>query len=145
LQCIQTIRLALPDIKIELRMDSAFFNDEIIAALEELDNVEYSISMPFAGFDELKGFIENRQRWRAMNDRFSFFEKHWKPASWSRCHRFVFVRQKVKRPLIGPLQLDLFMPLEVGHDYTVLVTNRCRSGVGLSSWTWQSGRIIRRT
>lgn len=124
LQCIQHVRQELPGTNIELRMDSAFFSDDIVTELDALDNVEYCISVPFSRFIELKGFIEKRQRWRTMNDRFKYFEKQWKPSSWSRRHRFIFFCQKVNRPLKGPLQLDLFEQLEVGHDYNVMVTNK---------------------
>lgn len=55
-------------------MDSAFFSDDIVTTLDALENVEYCISVPFSRFNELKGFIENRQRWRAMNDRFKNFK-----------------------------------------------------------------------
>lgn len=105
-------------------MDSAFFSDAIVTALDSLENVEYCISVPFSRFSELKGFIENRQRWCAMNERFKFFEKQWKPTSCSHRHRFIFVCQKAKRPFKGALQLDLFEPLEVSRDYNVMVTNK---------------------
>ncbi len=116
LQCIQTIRQELPDIKIELHMDSAIFSDDIVTALDALDNVEYCISVPFSRFIELKGFIENRQRLCPMNDQFKYFEKQWMPETWLRRHRFIFVCQKVKRPFKGALQLVLFDPLEVAHE-----------------------------
>ncbi len=76
LQCIQHLRKEFPRVKIELRMDRAFFSDEIVTALENLHNVEYCISVPFSRFSELKGFIEGRQRWCKMNERFKYFEKN---------------------------------------------------------------------
>jgi len=124
LQCIAHIREAFPDVTIELRMDSAFFSDEIITALNALDNVEYSISVPLSRFSELKAIIEQRKRWRPIDVKFSFFEKQWKPKSWSRRHRFIFIRQQSKQATQGPLQLDLFEPYSVDQDYTMIVTNK---------------------
>ena len=124
LQCIAHIREAFPDVTIELRMDSAFFSDEIITALNALDNVEYSINVPFSRFSELKAIIEQRKRWRPIDVKFSFFEKQWKPKSWSRRHRFIFIRQQSKQATQGPLQLDLFEPYSVDQDYTMIVTNK---------------------
>src|SRR6266849_3497049 len=45
-QCIDRIREALPGVMIEIRMDSAFFSDEMVRALEAL-GVEFTISVPF--------------------------------------------------------------------------------------------------
>ena len=66
LACIHAVRKALPGIIIEVRMDSAFFSDEIVSALQA-DSVEFTISVPFERFVELKGMIENRQRWQSIS------------------------------------------------------------------------------
>jgi hypothetical protein len=42
LQCIQSVRERLPNIIIEVRMDSAFFSDEIVSSLED-HRVEFTI------------------------------------------------------------------------------------------------------
>ncbi len=59
-----------------------------------------------------------------MNERFKYFEKKWKPKSWSKWHRFIFICQKVKCPFRGALQLDLFEPRKIGQDHNVMVTNK---------------------
>jgi hypothetical protein len=46
LACVQAVRKALPGVVIEVRMDSAFFSDEIVMALEE-QHIEFSVSVPF--------------------------------------------------------------------------------------------------
>ena len=71
--------------------------------------------------------IEERQRWRKIDCEWSFFEDQWKPKSWSKEMRFIFVRQKVKTQVKGPVQLDLFIPFESSSDFRVVVTNKTKS------------------
>jgi hypothetical protein len=123
LKCIGRLREALPGVKIEIRMDSAFFSREMAEALRA-HRVEFTVSVPFERFCELKARIEGRLRWRRFNEEWSFFETPWKPKSWNRRYRFVFLRQKVKQQQKEPIQLDLFIPHESGYDFTVILTNK---------------------
>jgi hypothetical protein len=123
IECISIIKKEMPWVKIEVRMDSAFFSDEIITILDEL-NIEFTVSVPFERFAELKGMIEARQRWRTMNETWSYFESNWSPKKWDRKSRFIFVRQKCKEINKEPMQLDLFVPHEYGYDFKVIVTNK---------------------
>jgi hypothetical protein len=133
LQCVQQVRNVLPGVIVEVRMDSAFFSDEIVSALNQR-NVEFSISVPFERFVELKGMIENRQRWYTIDDEVSYFETPWKPKSWSRRCRFVMIRTRSKKQQKGPVQLDLFVPHEYGYEFKVIVTNKELSAGGLVSY-----------
>ena len=126
LACVQAVREALPGVQIEVRMDSAFFSDEVILALDEA-GIEFTVSVPFERFVELKGKIERHQRWRRLNQEASYFEEWWKPQSWNRRFRFLFVRTLAKRSYKGPIQLDLFVPHEYGFDFKVVVTNKTLS------------------
>jgi hypothetical protein len=121
--CISAVRKALPGVVIEARFDSAFFSDEIVASLQA-DGVAFTISVPFERFAELKRMIEGRQRWRTMNDDVSFFESDWKPKSWDRRFRFLFIRTRAERQRKAPIQLDLFVPHEYGYDFKVIITNK---------------------
>lgn len=121
--CIQTVREVLPRCVIEVRMDSAFFSDAIVRMLEA-ERVEFTISVPFERFAALKGMAEGRQRWYRLNAHWSFFESEWKPKSWNRRHRFVFLRQRNRKQHKDPVQLDLFIPYEYGYDFKVIVTNK---------------------
>ena len=40
------------------------------------------------------------------------------------CFRFIFYRQKAHKQRKGPIQLDLFVPLDTRYDYKVVVTNK---------------------
>jgi hypothetical protein len=121
--CIHAVRRALPGIIIEVRMDSAFFSDEIVSALQA-DGVEFTLSVPFERFVELKGMIEGRQRWRPMSGDMSYFEADWKPKVWDQRFRFLFIRTRAQRQNKEPIQLDLFVPHEYGHDFKMIVTNK---------------------
>jgi hypothetical protein len=123
LACIELLCQELPGVKIEVRMDSAFFSDDMVTLLNGL-GVEFSLSVPFERFAELKGMIERRKRWRCYDETWSFFETHWKPKSWSSRYRFLLIRQKCKKLYKGPIQLDLFIPHEYGYEFTVIVTNK---------------------
>ena len=123
LACIQQIRQALPGIHIEVRMDSAFFSDEIVTALQAA-GIEFTVSVPFERFTQLKRRIEQRQRWLPVSNDVSYFEDEWKPRVWNRKFRFLFIRTRALRQNKEPIQLDLFVPHEYGYDFKVIITNK---------------------
>lgn len=121
--CIEQIRAVLPGVVLEVRLDSAFFSDEVVRTLHEL-GVEFSISVPFERFFGLKQRIEDRRRWYRVNAELAYFEDRWKPKSWPRRYRFVFLRTAHRRRSKKPVQLDLFEPIDTEFRYTVVVTNK---------------------
>ena len=123
LACVQAVREALPGILVEVRMDSAFFSDATVTALHAA-GVEFTISVPFERFVELKAMIEGRQRWSKINTSVSFFENRWKPKVWDSRFRFLFIRTLAERQYKEPIQLDLFIPHVTGYDFKVIVTNK---------------------
>ena len=123
LQCIEQVKQALPNTLIEVRMDGAFFSDTIVSALDQA-KIEYTISVPFERFAQLKTMIENRRRWYTLDQQQDYFESSWKPKAWDKRHRFVFVRQRVKVQYKEPVQLDLFIPYEYGYAFKVVLTNK---------------------
>ena len=124
LTCIQQVREAIPwYVHMEVRMDSAFFNDEIIEDLEKR-RVEFSVSVPFERFTKLKRMIEQRKRWYWLNPEVDYFESEWKPNCWSQRFRFLFIRTRTKQQRKGLVQLDLFVPHEYGYEFKVVVTNK---------------------
>jgi hypothetical protein len=127
-ECIGLMRQALPQAVIEVRADSAFFSDELVTVLQG-HGVEFTLSVPFERFTQLKGMIEARRRWRSADAERSYFENHWRPKSWGQSYRFVFIRTRAKKQQKGPVQLDLFVPYEYGCEFKVIITNK-RVGVG---------------
>jgi hypothetical protein len=122
-ECIGIIRAACPGIIIEVRMDSAFFSDQTVTELQD-QGVEFTISVPFERFAELKQIIQARRRWRYFNGELSYFDTQWKPKKWDSRFRFLFIRHKVKKQSKEPIQLDLFSPHEYGYEFKVIVTNK---------------------
>ena len=125
-ECLARARALCPAAQLEVRLDSAFFSEATLTTLETA-KVEYSISVPFERFVELKGVIEARRRWRRIDADLAYFELEWKPQSWARPARFVCVRTRVARRQAGPLQLDLFIPHDRGYEFKVIVTNKAVS------------------
>ncbi len=121
--CVEEVRGRLPQAALETRVDSAFFDEEQLVALDE-EGVEFTASVPFARFPKFKKIIEARQRWRRIDDTWSYFECDWKPDCWKQRFRIIVVRQKKAVPLKGPIQLDLFEPRSHEYDYQVIVTNK---------------------
>jgi hypothetical protein len=133
-ECVRRLRETHPKVRIEVRMDSAFFSDDMVTALEAL-GVEYTISVPFERFVELKRLIVDRKRWTTVpgrNECASYFEQKWKPKCWPRKARFLFVRQAERKQNKEPIQLDLFIPSDHEWQYKVIVTNK----------TTQAGNVL---
>jgi len=137
LRCVRLVRQRCPHAMIEVRMDSAFFSDEIVHALGD-EGVEFSISVPFERFPKLKQQIKSRRRWKRCGPGCSSFELDWKPDCWPRRHRFLVIRQEVAKQRKGELQLDLFEPRDWQYDFKVIITNK---SVGVRSVTrYHEGR-----
>ena len=122
-RCVRTVRDSLPRAKIEVCIDSAFFNQGIVERLHSL-GVTFTVSVPFERFAELKAMVERRRRWRPMAGGLGYFESRWKPKSWNTRYRFIFIRKHVRRQNKAPIQLDLFEPVEYGCEFKVIVTNK---------------------
>lgn len=126
LACIQAVRETLPGVIVEVRRDSAFFSDEIVLALDDA-GIEFTVSVPFERFVELKGKLEGRRRWRRLGGKVGYFEEQWKPKVWNRPFRFLFLRTLAKRQHKGPIQLHLFLPYQYGYDFKGVVTHKTLS------------------
>jgi len=120
--CLSEIRQILPQAVLEVRMDCAFFSDEIVSALEAL-GIQYTISVPFERFVELKLRCEKRLIWRRCDRQTSFFACHWKPNCWEKPRRFIFIRTREPKQRKEPVQLGLFAPYEYGYQFKVILTN----------------------
>ena len=126
LNCFEIASSQMPGTVLESRMDSAFFNQIVLSVLS--DNwIKFTVSVPFERFPELKELVEKRKRWHKIDNQWSYFEADWKPKSWNESFRFIFTRKKNKKQRKGPIQLQLFEPVDFNHDYKVIVTNKYES------------------
>jgi hypothetical protein len=126
LNCFEKAKQQLAGTIFESRMDSAFFNQDIISIMDN-NHVKFTASVPFERFVQLKDMIEQRKRWSKIDEQWSCFETQWKPKSWDTSYRFIFTRKKTKRQRKGPIQLHLFEPRDFQFDYKVIITNKTES------------------
>ena len=121
--CIAVVRARLPKAVLESRKDSAFFNDKTVELLES-ERVQFSISVPFERFSELKDRIEARRHWKRLDAEWEYFENDWAPKCWQNRYRLLFLRHRVKKQRKEPVQLELFVPHQEGYEFKVIVTNK---------------------
>ena len=121
--CQTTLRSRLPKARLEARFDSAFFDQVILKLLDEAD-IEFTGSVPFQKFPELKKQVQAVTNWKRVNDSWSFAAIDWRPKCWDSGHRIVLYRLRRAKRLKGPLQLDLFEPRDYEYEYKVVVTNK---------------------
>jgi hypothetical protein len=126
LNCFAHAKTHLPGTVFESRVDSAFFNQQVLSSFDQ-SFVKFTASVPFERFAELKQMIENQKQWQHIDKHWSYFETQWKPKSWDSGFRFIFTRKRTKTQHKGPLQLDLFEPRDFNFDYRVIVTNKGES------------------
>jgi Transposase DDE domain group 1 len=108
----------------EARLDSAHFSDETCAALDD-EGIEFSMSVPFERIPELKAVVEERRAWRRIDDEWSYFDWTWRVTKQSkRIYNCVVYRHRVAKPVQGPIQLNLFKPVEREYEYKVVLTNK---------------------
>ena len=126
MNCFTEAKSELKSTIFESRVDSAFFNQNILSIFHS-NHVKFTASVPFERFAQLKDMIEHRKRWRKIDKQCSYFETDWKPKSWNASYRFIFIRKKNKKQYKGHLQLHLFEPCDFNYDYKVIVTNKTES------------------
>ena len=122
-ECIENLRTSGFRGQIEMRMDGAHFSEKTIDFLQE-SRVEFSVSVPFERFTDAKQRIANRKRWRSIDDEWSFFEWDWGPKRWKSCVRCIIFRRRIRKPTKGPIQLDLFEPVERDYEFKMVMTNK---------------------
>jgi len=126
LDCFTDAKATLKGTIFESRVDSAFFNQDVLFNFEQ-NHVKFTASVPFERFPQLKDMIEHRKRWHRIDSHWSYFETEWKPKSWDSAFRFIFTRKKNRKQHKGQMQLHLFKPRDFNYDYKVVVTNKLES------------------
>jgi len=124
--CVRAVRTRLGHAVVESRVDSAFFSDEIVTLFNEL-GVEFTLSLPFERFPQLKSIIESRQRWRKLDQDWDYFEISWAPNRWPVLDRVLLLRHRVRLQDKQPVQLDLFRPYQQGYEFKAALTNKSGS------------------
>jgi hypothetical protein len=138
--CIAQVREMIPSVKIEVRLDAAFFQHRILNWLDR-NGVEYAVKVPMHSWTGLKSAINATRYWYHHSDtlssrKMSLFLR----GSWRRMVEFTVIRQKISDNPNGKqyTQLDLFKPNDGIYEYSVILTNKDLRGDYL--WDFYNGR-----
>lgn len=120
---IEEMRKQLPHAVIEVRLDSAFFQEDIIKYLMK-ENVEFAMKVPMWHWLYLKELIMLRERWSPSGKQMSSFESHVPIESWGIELPMVFYREKLSETPKLNHQLDFFTPDDGYYEHSVLLSNK---------------------
>lgn len=137
MECFIEALKQLGGVQFESRFDAAFYDDTVFGAMDTA-GAEFTCSVPFERFPQMKTLIEDRKRWTRIDDRWSYFEMPWKAKCWDRSYRFLFLRVRRERSHKGPLQLDLFEPRDFTYEYKAIATNK--TGTARNVLAFHNGR-----
>jgi len=124
-------------LKIEMRLDGAFFRSEIVAWLRT--RAEYAIKVPFYPWLGLKPLIQRQRRWTRIALALEAFEATVVIPTWNhRSLRIAIYRRRVQHESPKNFQLDLFDPDDGHWEYSAITTNK---PLGLKAlWKFMAGR-----
>jgi hypothetical protein len=138
--CVREVKKTMPGVKVEARLDSAFFQNNILKWLDRT-GVEYVMKVPMCKWTGIKPAINSARYWYHHSDRissrkFTAFIK----GRWNREVECVVIRQKISDNPNGKqfTQLDLFKPDDGIYEYSVLTTNKKLRADHL--WEFYNGR-----
>ena len=123
-------------VRIEMRLDGAFFRPEIVAWLTP--RAEYAIKVPFYPWLGLKPLVQRQRHWTRIASDLEAFEANVEVPTWKRTLRIAIYRRKVQHPTRKNFQLDLFDPDDGHWEYSAITTNK---PLGLKAlWNFMGGR-----
>jgi len=137
--CIEQLSSTLPGIKLEVRLDAAFFQRPILDWLAR-HGVEFAVKVPMWNWLGIKEAINSAKYWYHHSEtlssrKFSLFLN-----SWGRLVELTVIRHKVsdKTNARKYVQLDLFTPDDGIYEYSVIYTNKTLRADHL--WDFYNGR-----
>jgi hypothetical protein len=133
----QVRRLLGKKIRLQFRMDAAFFQAPVIEALRRLD-CHFAMKVPFWKWLGLKSIVQMRTRWTPVNDKVSCFETRLAVPQWHLKLRVVCYRKRVFHRTAKNFQLDLFSPDDGTYEYSAVATSMDLDPVDL--WYFMAGR-----
>jgi hypothetical protein len=136
-ETIGELRQRFGGLPLEFRMDSAFFQREILQLLAR-KRCEYAIKMGFWPWVDLKPLVAARRHWKRVNAEISCFETPLTLTCWDMTLRVVVYRRHVAHRSPKNFQLDLFSPDDGHFEYSAVTTNKTLSPAAL--WEFTAGR-----
>jgi len=129
-------------LKLELRMDGAFFHPDIFRFLDgELgQGVEYAVKVPMWKWLGLLPRIASQKRWTRVDSHVDGFEMTLRieQEKWDRTERVVVYRKRVSHESRKNFQLDLYSPDDGHYEYSAVATNKSLAIAPL--WHFMAGR-----
>jgi hypothetical protein len=123
-------------VRIEMRLDGAFFRPEIVAWLTP--RAEYAIKVPFYPWLGLKPLVQRQRGWARITSDLQAFEAQVAVPTWHRTLRVAIYRRRVQHETRKNFQLDLFDPDDGHWEYSAITTNKA---LGLRAlWNFMGGR-----
>lgn len=120
--CVTEVREQMPGVKIEVRMDSAFFQENILRYLNR-ERITFAVKVPMWKWLRLKETINARERWYHADKKLSWFKKAIAIEPWSFDVEMTFFRQKISDTPKKGHQLDLFTPDDGVYEFSILCSN----------------------
>ena len=121
--CVVQVREQMPGVRIEIRMDAAFFQKEILHYLNR-ENIQFAVKVPMWKWLKLKELINARERWHHADESLSWFKHTVDIEQWNQRVEMTFFREKVSENPPKNYQLDLFTPDDGTYEYSVLCSNK---------------------
>ncbi len=122
-KAVRRLKREFPGVTIRVRMDSAFFENNLLSVLEA-DGVKYVVVARM--YASLALVVKNRKRWTQIRDGVEAFEFCHKMDSWNDARDFVAYRFKLTKTEIAERegeQLDLFRPNDPEYRYMLFCHN----------------------
>lgn len=121
--CVAQVREQMPGVRIEVRMDAAFFQEEILDYLQR-EKIEFAVKVPMWKWLKLKETINARHHWHHAEEKLSWFRKTVDIEQWSQKVEMTFFREKISDKPPKNHQLDLFTPDDGTYEYSVICSNK---------------------
>ena len=129
-------------LKVELRMDGAFFHPAIFRFLDgELGrDIEYAVKVPMWKWLGLLPKIAAQEAWTRVDDYIDGFEMSLRidQKRWDRTERVLVYRKRVSHKSRKNFQLDLFSPDDGHYEYSAVATNKSLHIAPM--WHFMAGR-----
>ena len=122
---------------LEVRMDAAFFQEEILDLLTR-EGCEYAIQVGFWKGVGLKPLVAAHRHWTRLTAQVSAFETQLRLEPWDLTLRVVVYRKQVGHETRKNFQLDLFSPDDGHFEYSAVTTNKALAPAAL--WAFIAGR-----
>lgn len=127
---VAEIRKTLPDAIIEVRLDSAFFREDIIKYLVR-EGIEYAIKVPMWQWLNLKQMIRVRRHWLHASEKLAWFRRPVEIEPWGLEVEMTFYREKLSDNPKKGHQLDFFTPDDGVYEHSVILSNKDLSAENL--------------